>query len=130
MQAFSSRLQTNVLAIDYRGFADSEGTPSEHGLGLDARAAWDFLHHDYGVQAADIAIVGHSLGTAVAARLASELSTEGAHPRGVALLAPFSSIRELLDTYYLFGLIPLMKPLAALPGATSKCYNSSRAVLV
>ena len=33
----------NVLAIDYRGFGNSEGSPTEDGLALDARAAWDYL---------------------------------------------------------------------------------------
>jgi len=40
---FSSRLGANVLAIDYRGFGDSYGTPTQDGLALDARAAWDWL---------------------------------------------------------------------------------------
>jgi abhydrolase domain-containing protein 12 len=39
----SSRLQANVLAIDYRGFGDSHGTPSEEGLVADARLAWDWV---------------------------------------------------------------------------------------
>ncbi|EIN12401.1 alpha/beta-hydrolase [Punctularia strigosozonata HHB-11173 SS5] len=119
VQAFSSRLQTNVLAIDYRGFGDSDGLPSEHGLALDARAAWDYLVQENGVAPADIVVVGHSLGTGVAARFASELEKENVRPRGLALLAPFSSIRELLDTYYLAGFIPLLKPLAFIPGAAT-----------
>ncbi|KAK0213934.1 hypothetical protein IW262DRAFT_284258 [Armillaria fumosa] len=36
-QAYSSHL----LAIDYRGFAESSRTPSEDGLVRDARAAWE-----------------------------------------------------------------------------------------
>lgn len=33
----------NVITIDYRGFGNSEGTPSEEGLRMDARATWDWL---------------------------------------------------------------------------------------
>ena len=39
----SERLDVNILTIDYRGFGNSEGSPSEEGLALDARAAWDYL---------------------------------------------------------------------------------------
>ncbi|KAG6837607.1 hypothetical protein H0H93_006128 [Arthromyces matolae] len=113
-QAYSSRLAANVLAIDYRGFADSTGSPSEQGLVTDARAAWDWLVQK-GAKENDILIVGHSLGTGVTSQLAAELSDEGIKPRGTVLLSPFSSIREVLNTYQFFGLIPLMKPLAMLP---------------
>ncbi|CAE6439419.1 unnamed protein product, partial [Rhizoctonia solani] len=58
----SSRLNANVLAIDYRGFGNSEGVPSEQGLLLDARAAWDWLIEN-GAKEADITVVGQSLGT-------------------------------------------------------------------
>lgn len=33
----------NVITIDYRGFGNSQGTPSEEGLRMDARATWDWL---------------------------------------------------------------------------------------
>lgn len=118
---FSSRLDANVLAIDYRGFGDSEGVPSEQGLARDARAAWDWLvHPDQGAKAEDILIVGHSLGTAVATKLGVELAQHGITPKGVVLMSPFSSIKNILHTYALFGYFPLMKPLAVIPGATSE----------
>ncbi|KAI6042625.1 Alpha/Beta hydrolase protein [Pisolithus marmoratus] len=59
---FSSRVRANVLAIDYRGFGDSQGTPSETGLMIDSRAAWDWLITN-GAKPENIVIVGHSLGT-------------------------------------------------------------------
>lgn len=66
----------NVLAIDYRGFGDSEGYPTEPGLCMDAQAAWDWLIHS-GAEPKDIVILGHSLGTGPAAKLASVLQDEG-----------------------------------------------------
>ncbi|KAG6908332.1 hypothetical protein DXG01_005243 [Tephrocybe rancida] len=113
-EAYSSRLGANVLAIDYRGFADSTGTPSESGLVTDARAAWDWLLQQ-GAKEEDIILVGHSLGTGVVSQLAAQLSDEGLKPRGVVLLSPFSSIREVLNTYQFFGMIPLTKPLTMIP---------------
>ncbi|KIY63308.1 alpha/beta-hydrolase [Cylindrobasidium torrendii FP15055 ss-10] len=116
--AFTSRLHANVLAIDYRGFAESTGQPSEEGLILDARAAWDWLI-EQGAKGTDILIVGHSLGTGVSANLAAQLSDENIAYRGVVLMSPFSSISELLKTYNIFGLIPLMKPLHMIPYAAN-----------
>ena len=85
-QAFSARLGANVLAIDYRGFADSTGQPSELGLLSDAHSAFDWLVAQ-GKRAEDILIVGHSLGTGVAGMLGAELSSEGINPRGIVLLS-------------------------------------------
>ncbi|KAF8918827.1 Alpha/Beta hydrolase protein [Mucidula mucida] len=116
--AFSARMHANVLAIDYRGFAESSGSPSEDGLVCDARAAWEWLISQ-GARGEDILIVGHSLGTGVGARLAAELSDENVPYRGVVLMSPFSSIGELLKTYSVFGAVPLMKPLAMIPYATN-----------
>ncbi len=73
---YTSRFEANVLAIDYRGYGDSTGTPSELGVKVDARAAWDWLINK-GVSPENILIVGHSLGTAVASLLAEELTSEG-----------------------------------------------------
>ncbi|KAJ7465304.1 Alpha/Beta hydrolase protein [Mycena latifolia] len=116
--AFSSRLSANVLAIDYRGYGDSTGTPTEAGLARDARAAWNWLIKN-GAAADQILIVGHSLGTGVSALLSAELSDEGISPKGVVLLSPFSSITKVLETYSILGVFPLMKPLAMIPWAAN-----------
>ncbi|KAJ3818297.1 Alpha/Beta hydrolase protein [Lentinula raphanica] len=114
--AFSSRLNANVLAIDYRGFAESTGTPSEEGLVRDARAAYEWLISS-GAKGEDIIIMGHSLGTGVSARLAAQLSKEELAYRGVVLMSPFSSIAEVVKTYSVLGLVPLIKPLTMIPYA-------------
>jgi abhydrolase domain-containing protein 12 len=72
---------SNVLAIDYRGFADSSGIPSEAGLIEDAKTAWDYVVdrigiHD-GAEGKNIVLMGQSLGTGVAAGLAGRLAHEG-----------------------------------------------------
>lgn len=118
--ALSARFGANVLALDYRGFGDSGGKPSEAGLTRDVRAAWNWLVQQ-GADPADILVLGHSLGTGVGARFVYELQSTGVKPRGLALLAPFSSIHTLLDTYYLFGLVPLVKPIELIPGAKREC---------
>lgn len=76
-QAFAMRLQANVLAPDYRGFADSTGKPSEAGLTIDTRAAWDWLRAR-GASPDSVLVVGSSLGTGVAVQFAHALEEEEA----------------------------------------------------
>ena len=73
-----------VLAVAYRGYSGSTGHPSEAGLHADAEAAYAWLAARY--PAADIVIMGHSLGTGVATPLAAQ------HPaRALILESPFTS---------------------------------------
>ncbi|EIW70086.1 hypothetical protein TREMEDRAFT_61846 [Tremella mesenterica DSM 1558] len=87
---YSDIFDCNVLAIDYRGFGDSSGMPSEFGLITDARAAWNFVsskigaHRQHGwsfsekVRAEkEIILIGQSLGTGVVAGLSRQLAEEG-----------------------------------------------------
>jgi len=84
-----------VFAFDYRGYGGSGGTPSETGLYADARAAWDFLTGRLDVPPDRIIIAGRSLGAAVAAKLAGEVT-----PAGLALEAPFTSIPDMSSEQY------------------------------
>jgi abhydrolase domain-containing protein 12 len=129
-QAFAARLRANVFAPDYRGFGDSTGVPSEAGVTTDALAAWDWLRA-HGAPPENVLVVGNSLGTGVAVQFASalqemplELGSEPQRPRGVVLLAPFSSIDALLDTYYIMGLVPLLAPLRIFPFLSSESFPS------
>ncbi|PPR00456.1 hypothetical protein CVT24_004517 [Panaeolus cyanescens] len=122
-EMLSSRLGANILAIDYRGFADSTGYPSEDGLVIDSRTAFDWLVSQ-GKKPEDILVIGHSLGTGVSGQLAAQLSAEHITPRGFVLLSPFSSIAEVLETYNMFGFVPLIKPIAIIPGAAQLVKNA------
>lgn len=59
-------LGVNLFAFDYRGYGRSTGEPTEGGLYLDVRAAYDHLVRELGCQAEEIVLFGHSLGGAVA----------------------------------------------------------------
>lgn len=67
----------NLLAFDYRGYGESEGTPDEAGLYRDADAAYRYLTEQLGVPASRIILFGHSLGSAVAIDLASRVPVAG-----------------------------------------------------
>ena len=74
---FYSRLAVNVLAVDYRGYGKSEGTPGEAGVYRDADAAYDYLIQERHIQPKNIVVFGHSLGGAVAIDLASRRECGG-----------------------------------------------------
>jgi fermentation-respiration switch protein FrsA (DUF1100 family) len=87
---------TGLLALCYRGYGGSTGKPSEQGLILDARAAYDFVRARY--PAKRIVLFGESLGTGVAVALASE------HEIGALILdAPFSSTADVGAAAYPFA---------------------------
>jgi hypothetical protein len=66
-----ARLGVNVLALDYRGYGKSEGSPDEVGIYRDAEAAYRYLTEIQGFHPKNIVLYGQSLGGAVAIDLAS-----------------------------------------------------------
>jgi len=76
------------LAIAYRGYGGSTGTPTEKGLHRDADAAYGWLTGR--MAAGNIVIHGYSLGSGVAVRLASEKPA-----RALVLEAPYTSIVDM-----------------------------------
>ena len=88
-------LGLSVFILDYRGYGSSEGRPTEAGTYLDAAAAWRYLTASRGIPAKRIAILGRSLGAAVAAWLA-RLHTPGA----LVVESAFTSVPDLAQEVY------------------------------
>jgi pimeloyl-ACP methyl ester carboxylesterase len=88
-----------VLALDYRGYGESGGTPTEEGVYLDAEAAWSWLTDRAEIDSTRIAVYGRSIGSAVALYLAAERPV-----RAVILESPFTSGWEIAREHY--ALIP------------------------
>ncbi|KAI6081014.1 alpha/beta-hydrolase [Hypoxylon rubiginosum] len=105
----------HVLAIDYRGFGKSTGTPSETGLLHDGAAAVDWAMHVAGIPASRIIIMGQSLGTAVTSAVGEHFALQGIEFAGIILIAGFSSLPTLLSSYAAAGFIPVLSPLRAIP---------------
>ncbi|KAL8835200.1 MAG: hypothetical protein Q9176_007056 [Flavoplaca citrina] len=106
----------HVLAIDYRGFGLSTGTPSEQGLITDGIAAVQWAMDVAKIPPERIALVGQSLGTAVAAAVAEHfVRVSKVEFAGVVLIAAFSDMPTLLLTYAIKGLIPILSPLRPYP---------------
>ena len=90
------QLGLDIALVDYRGYGNSEGSPSEEGLARDARAVYD-IARQRGFPAERILVFGESLGSAVAVGLAAERPCGG-----VILETPVLSIRAMARRHYPF----------------------------
>ena len=90
-----------LIAIEYRGYGGSEGSPSEAGLFADAEAAYAFAAGRY--RPDQLVLWGESLGTGLAVYLAAE------KPVGrVILEAPFTSAAAVAAQRYWFMPVRLL----------------------
>jgi len=88
----------SVMLYDYGGYGSSTGEPSENRCYADARAVWDYLVQERGIQPDKIVLAGSSMGSGVTCGLAAQVS-----PAAVILESAFTSIPDTLwDTYPFF----------------------------
>jgi len=92
---------TGLLALNYRGYGGSTGTPSEKGLIADAIAAYEFAASHY--PADRIVLWGESLGTGPAVALAAERPVSR-----VILESPYTSIADIAANVYWFAPVRLL----------------------
>lgn len=87
-QAFPDR---SLYFVNYRGYGGSSGRPSEAGLVADALTVFDQVH----TQHAEIAVMGRSLGSAIAAQLAAERPVDR-----LVLVTAFDSLVNVAREYF------------------------------
>ncbi len=85
-EAIVERTGAGLMAVSWRGYTGSTGTPSQDGLVTDALAVFDHLVAE-GVRETDIIVHGMSLGTYPATRVAAERSVGF-----LVLEAPYESV--------------------------------------
>jgi len=83
-------LKLNIFIIDYRGYGQSTGSPSESGTYRDARAAWKYLTETRNISAEEVVLYGRSLGGAVAIELATRVQ-----PGAMLIGSTFTSARDM-----------------------------------
>ena len=88
-------LGLSVLIIDYRGYGQSEGKPTEQGMYRDAEAAWEYLTNDRGIPAGQVIIAGRSLGGSIAAWLAAQHT-----PAALIVDSAFTSVPDIGQEAY------------------------------
>lgn len=92
--AFLQQHRLGVLLVSFRGYGASTGSPSQAGLVNDGLAAYDWLVAK-GAAEKDIVILGESLGTGVATKVAIRRKVAG-----LVLEAPFTSTVNVAKKRY------------------------------
>jgi fermentation-respiration switch protein FrsA (DUF1100 family) len=92
-QALAAR-GIGLLAVSYRGYPGSTGSPSEDGLLIDGLAAFDWLSAR---GESEIVVLGQSLGSGVAVSAAAQRPAAG-----VVLVSAYLSVLSLAKTHYPF----------------------------
>jgi len=111
-----------LFALDYRGYGNSKGSPSEEGLYKDARSAVKFIE-DKGFNTENIILYGESLGSGIAIQLASEKDFHA-----VILESPFTSMTNVAKEHYPF--LPVSLLLNHKFDSLSKLHNVDENVLI
>lgn len=82
-QAFTDHA---IYLLHYRGYGGSTGSPSEEAIQRDAMTLFDYVYNSH----PDIAVIGRSLGSGVAVRLASQRPASR-----LILITPYNSLEDL-----------------------------------
>ena len=123
-----SSLNADIFLIDYRGYAENPGSPSEQAYLHDARFIWDALVEEYQIEPARIILLGESLGGGIATALANQLSQEGTAPAEVTCsitiihgrqdsIIPFAQAQQLFEAAPDHSSDRISKTFIEIPGA-------------
>jgi fermentation-respiration switch protein FrsA (DUF1100 family) len=88
-------LGLNCLIVDYRGYGDSTGKPTEIGTKIDILAGFQWLIEEKGMRPEEIILFGRSLGGSIAATIARDIN-----PAGLVLESAFTSFDDVGAHYY------------------------------
>ncbi len=83
-----------LLLLEYRGYSNNSGKPTEEGLLKDAEAALNYLLKQK-INLKEIILYGESLGTAIATKLSTKFSFNS-----TILEAPFTSVADVAQSHY------------------------------
>ncbi len=105
LSEWAKNLGYTTYAFHYRGYGRSNGWPSEKGLYLDAKSVVDYILKEEKISSNDLLFIGYSLGTPVAAKVASIYQ-----PAILVLLAPFANLADVIaaKNFYYRNLIPFL----------------------
>jgi pimeloyl-ACP methyl ester carboxylesterase len=94
LHAFSQAFADHAIYMPhYRGYGGSSGSPSEQSIAQDAVALFDRVHAEH----LNVVVVGRSLGSGVAVRLASRRPVSR-----LVLVTPYDSLQDLAAQQFSF----------------------------
>ncbi|MCA0758763.1 alpha/beta fold hydrolase [Vibrio vulnificus] len=111
----------DMLAVNLRGYGESDGGPSEKGLYQDARTMFNYLVNDKGIDPSNIIIHGYSMGGPIAADLARYAAQNGQAVSGLLLDRPMPSMTKAITAH------EMANP-AGIVGAIAKAVNGQLSV--
>ncbi|MBN8131410.1 MARTX multifunctional-autoprocessing repeats-in-toxin holotoxin RtxA [Vibrio vulnificus] len=111
----------DMLAVNLRGYGESDGGPSEKGLYQDARTMFNYLVNDKGINPSNIIIHGYSMGGPIAADLARYAAQNGQAVSGLLLDRPMPSMTKAITAH------EMANP-AGIVGAIAKAVNGQFSV--
>ncbi|EGQ7967829.1 MARTX multifunctional-autoprocessing repeats-in-toxin holotoxin RtxA [Vibrio cholerae] len=111
----------DMLAVNLRGYGESDGGPSEKGLYQDARTMFNYLVNDKGIDPSNIIIHGYSMGGPIAADLARYAAQNGQAVSGLLLDRPMPSMTKAITAH------EVANP-AGIVGAIAKAVNGQFSV--
>jgi uncharacterized protein len=111
-----SAIPLNVLIIDYRGYGQSEGSPTEEGIYRDAEAGYAYLTKKVSVSPENIVLFGESLGGAVAIHIAANMRCAG-----LIVQSTFTNAKDMAKR--IMPIIPLWLIIKTKLDSTSKIQN-------
>ncbi len=111
----------DMLAVNLRGYGESDGGPSEKGLYQDARTMFNYLVNDKGIDPSNIIIHGYSMGGPIAADLARYAAQNSQAVSGLLLDRPMPSMTKAITAH------EVANP-AGIVGAIAKAVNGQFSV--
>lgn len=94
------RVNVNIVCIEFRGYGQSTGTPSQQGLLYDAKAALEFVKKCDKINKDRVFLIGRSLGGSVALHLLADLKEP--FFKGTVIESTFTSMKELAEVRFPF----------------------------
>ncbi|AFY71143.1 alpha/beta hydrolase fold protein [Thalassoporum mexicanum PCC 7367] len=101
--AIFNRLGFSTLMVNYRGYGESDGKPSEEGTYMDMETAWKYLTEERLIPPERILVYGESLGGGVASHIAKKY-----RPGGLILASTFTRLNDRAAELYPFIPIRLL----------------------
>ncbi|MEP3481873.1 MAG: alpha/beta hydrolase [Fuerstiella sp.] len=95
-----AEIEADVLAIDYHGYGDSEGTMTEGGMYQSCDAAWGYATEELQYAPSEIILAGTSLGGAAAVYTAAQQTDSVKQPAALVVTATFSSMVDVAASLY------------------------------